>query len=66
MAAPEQPLDEAMQDAGFSSSLFAYVSGNYELYLTLRWRQPDPPPFTIFFEIAGTHGDTRAVETEPC
>ncbi len=48
MAAPEQPLDKAMQDAGFSSILFAYVSGNYELWLTMRWRQPDPPSFTMF------------------
>ena len=51
MAAPEQPLDKAMQDAGFSSSLFAYVSGNYELYLTIRWHQPDPPHFTIFSRV---------------
>lgn len=51
MAVPEQPLDEAMQDAGFSSNLFAYVSGNYELYLTMRWHQPDPPNFTIFSRV---------------
>jgi len=51
MAVPEQPLDKAMQDAGSSSTLFAYVSGNYELYLTMRWHQPDPPPFTIFSRV---------------
>jgi len=51
MAGPEQPLDKAMQDAGFSSSLFAYVSGNYERYLAMRWHQPDPPPFTIFSRV---------------
>lgn len=48
MAVQEQPLDKAMQDAGSSSSLFAYVSGNYELWLATRWRQPDPPHFTTF------------------
>ena len=48
MAAPEQPLDKAMQDAGVSTNLFAYVTGNYEVWLTMRWRQPDPPSFTTF------------------
>jgi len=48
MAAPEQPLDKAMQDAGFSSGLFAYLSGNYELWLTTWWRQPEPPYFLTF------------------
>lgn len=48
MAVPEQPLDKAMQDAGVSSSLFAIVSGNYELWLAIRWHKPDPPHFTIF------------------
>jgi len=48
MAAPERPLDEAMQDARFSSNLFAFVSGNYELWLTMRWHKPDPPSFTTF------------------
>ena len=51
MAAPEQPLDKAMQDAGFSSSLFARVSGNYELWLAIKWHQPDPPHFTIFSRV---------------
>ncbi len=51
MAAPEQPLDKAMQDAGVSSSLYAYVSGNYELYLTLRWRESDPPIFWAFSRV---------------
>jgi len=51
MAVPGQPLDKAMQDAGFSSTLFAYVSGNHELYLTMRWDKPDPPPFTIFSRV---------------
>jgi len=53
MAAPEQPLDKAMQDAGLSSSLFAYVSGNYELFLSARWHQPDPPHFTTFSSLLG-------------
>jgi hypothetical protein len=48
MAVPEQPLDEAMQDAGSSSSIFAYVSGNYELWLPTRWHKPNPPHFTTF------------------
>ncbi len=48
MAVQEQPLDKAMQDAGVSSNLFAYVSGNYELWLTMKWRQPEPPSFTTF------------------
>lgn len=49
MAVQEQPLDKAMQDAGFSSRLFAYVTGNYELWLTMSWHnKPDPPFFTIF------------------
>ena len=48
MANPEQPLDKAMQDAGVSTPLFAYVSGNYEFWLTTRWNQPDPPHFTTF------------------
>jgi len=53
MAVPEQPLDKAMQDAEFSSNLFAYVSGNYELFLTMRWHQPDPPHFTTFSSLLG-------------
>ncbi|RLA25644.1 MAG: hypothetical protein DRQ63_09420 [Gammaproteobacteria bacterium] len=53
MAVQDQPLDKAMQDAGFSSTHFAYVSGNYELYLTIMWHQPDPPHFTIFSRLLG-------------
>ncbi len=50
MAVQEQPLDKAMQDAGVSSHLFAYVSGNYELWLTmeLEWSKPGPPFFVTF------------------
>ena len=53
MAVQEQPLDKAMQDAGFTSTLFAYVSGNYELYQTMKWRQPEPPGFTTFSRVLG-------------
>ena len=52
MVVQEQPLDKAMQDAGVSSSrsssLFAYVSGNYELWLTMWWPQSETPYFLSF------------------
>ncbi len=51
MADPEQPLDKAMQDAGVSTNLFAYVSGNYELWLTMKWRNPELPFFTTFSRV---------------
>jgi TolB-like protein len=50
MAVQEQPLDKAMQDAGVSSHLFAYVSGNYELWLTMELELTKPgPPFFVTF-----------------
>jgi len=51
MAVQEQPLEKAMQDAGVTSNLFAYVSGKYELYLAMKWRQPELPSFTTFSRI---------------
>jgi hypothetical protein len=51
MAVQDQPLDKAMQDAEISTSLFAYVSGNYELWLEMIWRQPEPPFFLSFSQL---------------
>jgi Tfp pilus assembly protein PilF len=51
MAVQEQQLDKAMQDLVVSRSLFAYVSGNYELWLKSRWRQPEPPSFISFSRV---------------
>ena len=62
MAVQEQPLDKAMQDLEVSGTLFAYVSGNYELWLKLRWRQPEPPSFISFSRVVApirTHEESK-------
>ena len=68
IAAPEQLLDKAMKNAGFPSSLFAYVSGNYEIWMKIMWPQPDPPNFISFSRMLApivTHEQVKLYLAKP-